>query len=56
MKVVIYLGSRGYVHRDVSSGNVYVHESENGKFGGKLGDMEYMKKYGAEARCDTQTV
>ena len=50
------MATRGYVHRDISGGNVYIHKSENGEFEGKLSDMEYMKKYGAEGRCDVRTV
>ncbi|GJE94444.1 hypothetical protein PsYK624_106140 [Phanerochaete sordida] len=48
--VLALVHSAGWVHRDISSGNILIYE---GKV--KIADFEYAKKFGFDAPADTQT-
>lgn len=43
LSVIFDLGTIGWVHRDLSVGNVYLYNTEDG-LTAKLGDFEYAKK------------
>jgi hypothetical protein len=47
----------GWMHRDVSAGNIIAVMKDNGKPGGKLSDLEYAKHYEDESgSSDPKTV
>lgn len=35
----------GWVHRDISSGDILLYQSNNGPGQGKIGDLEYAKEF-----------
>lgn len=49
--VVALLSACGWVHRDISSGNVYYYEGR-----GIVGDFEYAKPINSGQRSETRTV
>ncbi|KAI5114979.1 hypothetical protein M0805_009937, partial [Coniferiporia weirii] len=50
-KVLEYIHACGWVHRDISAGNIYWYESKRGL----LGDLEYAKKTGVDAEHEVRT-
>lgn len=50
-RALAFMESRGYLHRDVSSGNVHWIPDENDKDGGRgvLADVEYAKIYDSKS-------
>lgn len=49
----------GWVHRDISSGNLYRFEDDNGEVQGILADLEYAKRFrplGGKSSSDPKTV
>lgn len=54
---LLLLFCAGWVHRDVSCGNVLLWRDRTGKLYGKLGDLEYAKKFpSAGSSPDPKTV
>ena len=49
--VVAFMAHCGWVHRDISAGNVYHHEGH-----GMVGDLEYAREIGSGARDSMRTV
>ncbi|KAI5115422.1 hypothetical protein M0805_004009, partial [Coniferiporia weirii] len=50
-KALEYIHACGWVHRDISAGNIYWYESKRGL----LGDLEYAKKMGVDAEHEVRT-
>lgn len=55
--VTFDLGTIGWVHRDLSVGNIYYYVDEDGEPGAKVGDFEYAKKMNEDSEVhDVRTV
>ena len=48
---VWFLAKYGYVHRDISGGNIYQYSGK-----GVVGDLEYMKRVSEDGASDMRTV
>ena len=48
---VWFLAKHGYVHRDISDGNIYQYDGK-----GIVGDLEYMKRLSEDGSSDMRTV
>ena len=56
-KALLYLHENGWVHRDISVGNLYLYTdpvSEEKR--GLIGDFEYAKRVGEGGKPDVRTV
>lgn len=54
---LILLFCAGWVHCDISCGNVLLWRDEHGELHGKLGDLEYAKRFPSESGSpDPKTV
>ena len=52
-KALLYLHEAGWVHRDISVGNLYLYtDPVSGKKGGLIGDFEYAKRVGDGGKYD----
>ena len=56
-KALLYLHEAGWVHRDISVGNLYPYtDPVSRKKGGLIGDLEYAKGVGDGGKPDACTV
>ena len=56
-KALLYLHEAGWVHRDISVGNLYLYtDPVTRKKRGLVGDLENAKKVGDEGKSDARTV
>jgi ABC-type siderophore export system fused ATPase/permease subunit len=54
---LILLYMAGYIHRDVSIGNIIMVKDSNGNIIGKLSDMEFAKRFDSDqSNPDLKTV
>ncbi|KAI5116303.1 hypothetical protein M0805_004644, partial [Coniferiporia weirii] len=49
-----YIHRSGWVHRDISAGNVYSYVNGRGWLRGLLGDLEYAKRAGTDAKTEAR--
>ena len=51
------ISKAGWIHRDISPGNLYLYNDPNtNEKRGLIGDFEYAKRAGTGARCTMRTV
>ena len=56
-KALLYLHEAGWVHRDISVGNLYLYtDPVSRKKRGLIGDFEYAKRVGEGGKPDVRTV
>ena len=56
-KALLYLHEAGWVHRDISVGNLYLYTDPVSKEKrGLIGDLEYAKRVGEGGKHDVRTV
>ena len=56
-KALLYLHEAGWVHRDISVGNLYLYlDPVRGEKRGLIGDFEYAKMAGVGAQNEVRTV
>lgn len=48
--------SAGWVHRDISGGNLYTYRTPDGKQTGLIGDLEYAKRISSQKSHTVRTV
>ncbi|KAI5116305.1 hypothetical protein M0805_004646 [Coniferiporia weirii] len=54
-QVLEYIHRSGWVHRDISAGNVYSYINGRGWLRGLLGDLEYARRAGTDAKHEVRT-
>ncbi|KAI5116304.1 hypothetical protein M0805_004645 [Coniferiporia weirii] len=54
-EVLEHIHRSGWVHRDISAGNVYLYDNGRGLLRGLLGDLEYAKRTGTDAKHEVRT-